>query len=134
MINKWISLKMNIKNHIIKHFIKFKVVHSIPGRLRLKVNNASKIPQEAKEYDKYVVQGLKMLDGIKDVEFNYITGSVVITYDTKKTYEEKIVKWINKVIDIVLGDFKLIEENGQDNLEFVIDTLEQKLNEAIKTI
>ena len=123
---------MNIKNHIIKHFIKFKVVHSIPGRL--KVNNASKIPQEAKEYDKYVVQGLKMLDGIKDVEFNYITGSVVITYDTKKTYEEKIVKWINKVIDIVLGDFKLIEENGQDNLEFVIDTLEQKLNEAIKTI
>ena len=75
-----------------------------------------------------------MLDGIKDLEFNYITGSVVITYDTKKTYEEKIVKWINKVIDIVLGDFKLIEENGQDNLEFVIDTLEQKLNEAIKTI
>ena len=125
---------MNIKNHIIKHFIKFKVVHSIPGRLRLKVNNASKIPQEAKEYDKYVVQGLKMLDGIKDVEFNYITGSVVITYDTKNTYEEKSVKWINKVIDIVLGDFKLIEENGQDNLEFVIDTLEQKLNEAIKTI
>ena len=125
---------MNIKNHIIKHFIKFKVVHSIPGRLRIKVNNASKIPQEAKEYDKYVVQGLTMLDGIKDVEFNYITGSVVITYDTKKTYEEKIVKWINKVIDIVLGDFKLIEENGQDNLEFVIDTLEQKLNEAIKTI
>ena len=125
---------MNIKNHIIKHFIKFKVVHSIPGRLRLKVNNASKIPQEAKEYDKYVVLGLKMLDGIKDLEFNYITGSVVITYDTKKTYEEKIVKWINKVIDIVLGDFKLIEENGQDNLEFVIDTLEQKLNEAIKTI
>ena len=110
------------------------MVHSIPGRLRLKVNNAAKIPQEAKEYDKYVVQGLKMLDGIKDVEFNYITGSVVITYDTKKTYEEKIVKWINKVIDIVLGDFKLIEENGQDNLEFVIDTLEQKLNEAIKTI
>ena len=125
---------MNIKNHIIKHFIKFKVVHSIPGRLRLKVNNASKIPQEAKEYDKYVVQGLKMLDGIKDVEFNYITGSVVITYDTKKTYEEKIVKWINKVIDIDLRDFNLIEENGQDNLEFVIDTLEQKLNEAIKTI
>ena len=125
---------MNIKNHIIKHFIKFKVAHSIPGRLRLKVSNASKIPQEAKEYDKYVVQGLKMLDGIKDVEFNYVTGSVVITYDTKKTYEEKIVKWINKVIDIVLGDFKLIAENGQDNLEFVIDTLEQKLNEAIKTI
>ena len=125
---------MNIKNHIIKHFIKFKVVHSIPGRLILKVSNASKIPQEAKEYDKYVVQGLKMLEGITDVEFNYITGSVVINYDTKKTYEEKIIKWINKVIDIVLGDFKLIEENGQDNIEFVIDTLEQKLNEAIKTI
>ena len=84
---------MNIKNHIIKHFIKFKVVHSIPGRLRLKVNNASKIPQEAKEYDKYVVQGLKMLDGIKDLEFNYITGSVVITYDTKKSFRRFQINW-----------------------------------------
>ncbi len=68
-----------------------------------------------------------MLEGITDVEFNYITGSVVINYDTKKTYEEKIIKWINKVIDIVLGDFKLIEENGQDNIEFVIDTFRAEI-------
>ena len=125
---------MNIKNHIIKHFIKFKVAHSIPGRLRLKVSNAYKIPAEARKYDKYVVQGLNMIDGIQDVEFNYVTGSVLIKYDTNKVYEEKIVKWINKVIEIVLENISFIEEYGNTDIDYVISTLEQKLQEEIKSI
>ncbi len=125
---------MNIKNHIIKHFIKFKISHSIPGRLRLKVMNASKIPVEARQYDKYVIRGLNMIDGIEDVEFNYVTGSVLIRYDVKKVYEEKIVKWINKVIEIVLENMNLIEEYGTINIDYVVTTLEQKLKEEIKSI
>ena len=82
---------MNIKNHIIKHFIKFKVVHSIPGRIRVKINNASKIPKEATMYDKYVIEGIKILDGIDNIEFNYITGSVIITYNPDKLNEKIVI-------------------------------------------
>ena len=49
---------IDIKTYIIKNFTKFKVVHSIPGRIRLKINNASKIPKEAAMYDKYVIEGI----------------------------------------------------------------------------
>lgn len=106
----------------------------MPGRLRLKVNNVSKFPSEVKNYDKYVVKGLKMIDGINDVEFNYITGSVLIKYDAKKVEEEKIVNWINKVIATVLDNLTLIQEQGKDNLDYVIDLLEEKLKKAIKQI
>ena len=102
--------------------------------MRLKVSNAYKIPAEARKYDKYVVQGLNMIDGIQDVEFNYVTGSVLIKYDTNKVYEEKIVKWINKVIEIVLENISFIEEYGNTDIDYVISTLEQKLQEEIKSI
>ena len=75
---------------------------------------------------------LRMGEELKDKFHKEYKRTSIRTYLFR--LEEKIIKWINKVIDIVLGDFKLIEENGQDNIEFVIDTLEQKLNEAIKTI
>jgi copper chaperone CopZ len=125
---------IDFKSYIIKHFAKFKVVHSIPGRIRLKVSNSSKIPKEAREYDKYVIQGVKILDGIENIEFNYITGSVLINYDTNKVYEEKVIRWINKVLDIVLQDIKLIQEYGETNVDYVVNTIEQKLRDEVKTI
>ncbi|RDY23356.1 hypothetical protein CHF27_008630 [Romboutsia maritimum] len=125
---------MDFKNYIIKHFARFKVVHTIPGRIRLKVSNASKIPKEAREYDRYVIQGIRILDGIEHVEFNYLTGSVLINYDTTKVYEDKVIKWINKVLEIVLQDIKLIQEYGETNASYVVGTLEQKLREIVNTI
>lgn len=125
---------IDFKSYILKHFAKFKVVHTIPGRIRLKVSNASKIPSEAREYDKYVIQGVKILDGIENIEFNYLTGSVLINYDTNKVYEEKIIRWINKVLDIVFQNMKLIQEYGETNVDYVVSTLEQKLRDAVKTI
>ena len=125
---------IDFKGYIIKHFAKFKVAHSIPGRIRLKVNNAAKIPVEAREYDKYVIQGMKILDGIEDIEFNYLTGSVLINYDTNVVYEEKIIKWINSVLEIVLQNMKLIQEYGETNIDYVVNTLQQKLKDAVKTL
>ena len=125
---------IDFKGYIIKHFAKFKVVHSIPGRIRLKVNNATKIPPEAREYDKYVIQGIKILNGIENIEFNYLTGSVLINYDINVVYEEKIIKWLNNVLDIVLQNMKLIQEYGETNIDYVVNTLEQKLKDAVKTL
>ena len=108
---------LDIKTYIIKNFAKFKVVHSIPGRIRLKINNASKIPKEATMYDKYVIEGIKILDGIDNIEFNYITGSVVITYNPDKLNEKIVINWINHVLNIVLENINFIQEFGEDNID-----------------
>lgn len=117
---------IDIKTYIIKNFTKFKVVHSIPGRIRLKINNASKIPKEAAMYDKYVIEGIKILDGIDNIEFNYMTGSVLITYNPNKLSEEIVIKWINHVLNIVLENINFIQEFGEDNIDYVVSTLEKK--------
>ena len=125
---------LDIKTYIIKNFAKFKVVHSIPGRIRLKINNASKIPKEAAMYDKYVIEGIKILDGIDNIEFNYMTGSVLITYNPNKLSEKIVIKWINHVLNIVLENINFIHEFGEDNIDYVVSTLEKKLKETLSKV
>lgn len=125
---------IDIKTYIIKNFTKFKVVHSIPGRIRLKINNASKIPKEAAMYDKYVIEGIKILDGIDNIEFNYMTGSVLITYNPNKLSEKIVIKWINHVLNIVLENINFIQEFGEDNIDYVVSTLEKKLKETLSKV
>ena len=125
---------LDIKTYIIKNFAKFKVVHSIPGRIRLKINNALKIPKEAAMYDKYVIEGIKILDGIDNIEFNYMTGSVLITYNPNKLSEEIVIKWINHVLNIVLENINFIHEFGEDNIDYVVSTLEKKLKETLSKV
>ena len=122
---------LDIKTYIIKNFAKFKVVHSRPGRIRLKINNASKIPKEATMYDKYVIEGIKILDGIDNIEFNYITGSVIITYNPDKLNEKIVINWINHVLNIVLENINFIQEFGEDNIDYVVNTLQNKLKETL---
>lgn len=122
---------LDIKTYIIKNFAKFKVVHSIPGRIRLKINNVSKIPKEAAMYDKYVIEGIKILDGIDNIEFNYITGSVIITYNPDKLNEKIVINWINHVLNIVLENINFIQEFGEDNIDYVVNTLQNKLKETL---
>ena len=122
---------LDIKTYIIKNFAKFKVVHSIPGRIRLKINNAPKIPKEATMYDKYVIEGIKILDGIDNIEFNYITGSVIITYNPDKLNEKIVINWINHVLNIVLENINFIQEFGEDNIDYVVNTLQNKLKETL---
>lgn len=124
----------DLKKHIIKHFTKIKVVHSIPGRMRLKLSNMSRLPEECKVYDDYLKLAITMLEGIEEVNFNYIIGTILIKYDINKIYEAKIFRWLDKIMEIGINNIELIQNYGENNLDYVIKTLEQQLKDAINNI
>jgi hypothetical protein len=121
-----------IKKNIISNMAKFKVIHSIPGRIRLK----TKIPKETYSqinlHDKYLEEALLMLKGIENIEFNYTIGTVLIKYNTKKTYEKKVLDWLNEIIRVGIENIELIEKYSESNREYVINTVKQQLTEALK--
>lgn len=123
-----------LKKIVISKLMKIKVAHSIPGRIRFKVSTLKEIPEEYMIYEKYLHQALKKLEGIDSVDVNRVTGSIVVTYDIKKTYEEKILKWIEIIKEVGLKNLDLIEKYGEINTEYVVDTVEQQLDEAIKNL
>lgn len=124
----------DLKKYIIKHFTKIKVVHSIPGRIRLKLSNMTKLPKECKFYDNYLKGAITMIEGIEEVNFNYIIGTIIIKYNINKVYEIKILKWLDKIVEIGIDNFEFIQTYGEKNLDYVIKTLEQDLKDAINII
>lgn len=125
---------MNIKKFLISQLMKIKVAHSMPGRIRFKVSSLTMIPEEYRKYEKFIGESIGRLNGVTKVDVNNITGSVLVTYDTNLLYEKKILKWVDKIKEIGIGNYELIEKYGESNVDFVIKTIEQQLDEAVKKL
>ena len=110
-------------------FNQIKVVHSIPGRLRLFVPNLSKVPEELKKYDNEVKKLILSKKGIKSVEYSYITNKILLYYDPNLISEKEILEWINKVWKTVVNHSELYENKSlkeiEDNLEIFYDLIKR---------
>ena len=103
-------------------FNQIKVVHSIPGRLRLFVPNLSKVPEELKKYDNEVKKLILSKKGIKSVEYSYITNKILLYYDPNLISEKEILEWINKVWKTVIEHSELYENKSLKEIEDNLDT------------
>jgi len=108
-----------------------RVVHSIPGRLRLFVPNLSKVPEELKKYDGEVKKLILSKKGLKSVEYSYITNKILLYYNSNLISEKEILEWINKVWKTVIEHSELYENKSlkeiEDNLEIFYDDLIKKI-------
>jgi len=106
-----------------------RVVHSIPGRLRLFVPNLSKVPEELKKYDNEVKKLILSKKGIKSVEYSYITNKILLYYDPNLISEKEILEWMNKVWKTVVNHPELYENKSlkeiEDNLEIFYDLIKR---------
>lgn len=110
-------------------FNQIKVVHSIPGRLRLFVPNLSKVPEELKKYDGEVKKLILSKKGLKSVEYSYITNKILLYYDPNLISEKEILEWMNKVWKTVINHPELYENKSlkeiEDNLEIFYDLIKR---------
>ena len=106
-----------------------RVVHSIPGRLRLFVPNLSKVPEELKKYDGEVKKLILSKKGLKSVEYSYITNKILLYYDPNLISEKEILEWMNKVWKTVVNHSELYENKSlkeiEDNLEIFYDLIKK---------
>ena len=98
----------NVFKNILKKtyltFNKVKVIHSIPGRIRLFIPSLDKMPNQMKKYEDYISSILKLKDGIDKIEYSYLTNKVLIIYDKEKLNENDIVEWLNKIWKIIVDN------------------------------
>ncbi|MDQ0151074.1 HMA2 domain-containing protein [Eubacterium multiforme] len=123
-----------LKKMVIHQLTKLKVSHSMPGRIRFKMSSLKMIPEQYMAYEKFLKQAIKKLNGVENIEINNLTGSILITYDINKLYEKKLLKWIDIVREIGIKNYDLIEKYGESNLNYVVKTIEQQLDENLKTM
>ena len=132
VVNKKLKGKKMLENFFRTTYLMFnqiKVVHSIPGRLRLFVPNLSKVPEELKKYDNEVKKLILSKKGIKSVEYSYITNKILLYYDPNLISEKEILEWMNKVWKTVINHSELYENKSlkeiEDNLEIFYDLIKR---------
>ncbi len=122
---------MNISKLIFKLFSGVKVVHSIPGRIRVQVNGLNKLNENLRKKEDFLLNLLKSIEGIKDIEVSYITNKILIFYDKDKVSEEKIILWLKIIEEEFFNHAKLLEEIQEENFEEVSKEIFDKLKSKL---
>ena len=107
----------NILKQTYLMFNKVKVVHSIPGRIRLLIPSLDKFPEQMKKHEYYITTIIKLKNGIKSVEFSYLTSKILIEYDKMKLKEQDIVDWLNKIWKIIVDNEDVYQGMSVDDVE-----------------
>lgn len=123
---------IGIKETLKYSLSKIKVIHTLPGRLRLKIPYLNTVPLEYRKYDDKILQGIKILKGIETLTINYDINTVLITYDISILYEKKLISWVNRVIKVGIDNIDLFRNYGETNLNYVINTIENQLRDIVK--
>jgi hypothetical protein len=77
-----------------KHFKQVKVVHHLPGRLRLHIPLLERLSSEWRCYQSDLVEIIKLNKGIVDIEMSIISGRVLIYYHPDRTSKSQILQWV----------------------------------------
>ena len=91
---------MRVEDLIFKVLLRFKVVHSIPGRIRIHIPMSRKIPKEWKQSLENLDR-LKELEGIREVDFSMITGNALVHYDPEKISEKEIIETLREIAKVL---------------------------------
>lgn len=78
----------------------FRVLHSIPGRIRLQVPLWKHVPREW-QLDLPAVMPADCLPGIHEIRLNSVTGTALITYDTNEVSERQILDMLDELASLI---------------------------------
>ena len=80
-----------------KFFNQLKIVHRLPGRLRLSVPMLDRVPSEWLHHKTDLIQIIKRRPGIEDLELSIVTGRVLIHYDPQQITPTRVLQWMRRV-------------------------------------
>ncbi len=109
------------------HIRKFKVVRSMPNRLRINITGVRQYPEIAKRFAPAIESVLEGKEGIAGASLCTITGNLLITYDNSKICEGEILVWMDNATKIV-ADFMCSPEAQTLSDAKIVKNLRKRLS------
>ena len=82
--------------------LKPRVVHRIPGRLRVHIPALRQVSVDFQNIVDVLVTKFSFPKGIQDVTTNYITGNLLIFYDHTIVKEKAVLEWLSD-LSVITG-------------------------------
>jgi hypothetical protein len=88
---------------LVKFISTSRVVHRLPGRIRIHIPILERLPIGWSTYSEHTAELIKLRKGVKDVEIQPGTGSLLIHYDPDRIAEADILKWLKTLVETFLN-------------------------------
>ncbi len=108
-----------------------RVIHSIPGRLRLHIPMLKKFGQRYRNWALVICELINEPDGIEEVSPSLVTGTVLLHYDHNKLTEAEIVNFISSLGKIFISQRDELSPFAEEKPELVLNRLKEWLNSAL---
>ena len=104
-----------------------RVVHSLPGRVRLNVPALERLSSRWHRYSVPVAEMVMIKEGIQSTNIQPATGNVLITYDADTLCEQDIYKWLESIVKIFLECLPDHTSVSDDNFESLLNRVKIQL-------
>lgn len=92
---------MRISDLLTLFRVKTRVIHRLPGRIRIEVPVLRKVPPEHREGASALIAALPLPAGVKSLRSSFVTSNLLIEYDPEIIREEQIFTYINGIVELV---------------------------------
>ncbi len=108
-----------------------RVIHSIPGRLRLQVPLLKKLGGEYQDWTQLICSLLEVPDGIEEVSASHVTGTVLLFYDSTFVSEKEILSFISSLSRVFVSQKEDLSRLLINDSDTVFKCLRQWLQRTI---
>ena len=111
-----------------KKFLRqYRIIHSLPGRMRIHIPLLEKLPPPWHEYAEPVAGLVKMKRGIQDVAIQPISGRVLIIYTPDVIGEREIKDWLTILIETFLNLSRITHGLCEDEFVPLLNRIKTQL-------
>jgi hypothetical protein len=104
-----------------------RVVHNLPGRLRLHIPVLERLSSRWHRYSAPVAELIKIKQGIQNTNIQPATGSVLITYDADMLGQEDVFDWLESIATIVKNNGRNYTSLSEHNFESMLNRVKIQL-------
>lgn len=120
-------------DNLIKVFVNLavnpRIIHSLPGRLRLHIPALPKIPEKWRVSEEAISELIKSIPDIKSVSLSYVTGNILIQYEQEILSEKEIIQGIQKLAAELVKKRGKLNQISPEGMPIYIKRLKKVLNE-----
>lgn len=105
---------MNLRSGWLALQLRPRVIHRLPGRLRVHVPALRRVAVAFRELVDSLLVGFALPEGLHSVEVSYATGNLLIRYGCERIGEKEVLDWllaVRRVVGQVLERFADMDED-----------------------
>ncbi len=104
-----------------------RVVHHLPGRLRIHIQALEKLSSRWHRFSVPVAELVEIKRGIQNTNIQPKTGNVLITYDADALGEKDIFDWLESIVRISLKNVRSYSSFSEDSFESLLNRVKIQL-------